>query len=365
MDSQPESMMPKHAHLKSRLVSMILDGTWESGRKVPSEAQLSKRYGVSRTTVIRALRDMEREGLVTRRQGAGTFVHSDVADQTTIGALIPGLAAGDIFLSVQRHLFRQSSRFNWQILSGEVLLPGDNDAAGHAPIDAAKKLVQSGVSGVVLVPHHIDGMIGRWNETMLNVFRDAKTPVVLLDRDYLEAPHRSAYDLVSLDNSRAGFELACHLLERDRKEFLFIGDPHAYSSSYGRLSGIRKALSLHELSLPDHYVLEGTEQGIAQSIKRVKKGDVDAVVCNSDHDAALLMRDCVAEGLNIPEDIAIVGFDDQPIARLLSTPLTTVAQPAEALAICAITTLRDRINFPDLPPRTVRVQGELIVRDST
>jgi len=358
-------MMPKHAQLKSNLASMILDGTWSSGVKVPSEAQLSKKYGVSRTTVIRALRDMEREGLVTRRQGAGTFVHSDVANQTTIGALIPGMSSDDIFLTVQRHLYRQSSRFNWQVLSGEVLLPGDSDAAGHAPIDAAKKLVQSGISGVILVPHHVDGMMGKWNETMINVFKDARVPVVLLDRDYLEAPHRSPYDLVSLDNSRAGFELGFHLLERGHNRVLYIGEPHAYSSSYGRLSGLRKALALQAISIPENSIFAGTEQGFAEAIKCVKSGNVDAIVCNSDHDAALLMRNCLSEGLSIPGDIAIAGFDDQPIARLLGVPLTTIAQPAEALAICVITTLRDRINFPDMPPRTIRVQGKLIVRDST
>jgi LacI family transcriptional regulator len=251
------------------------------------------------------------------------------------------------------------------VLSGEVLLPGDGDAAGHAPVDAAKKLVQSGVSGVILVPHHVEGMVGKWNNSMLNVFRDAKIPVVLLDRDFLEAPHRSQYDLVSLDNSRAGFELGCHLLERGRNRFVYIGDPHAYSSSYGRLAGLRKALALQELSLPDSDVLAGTEQSYAIVIERIRAGEIDTVVCNSDHDAALLMRDCQSEGLSIPDDLAVAGFDDQPIARLLSVPLTTVAQPVEALAICAITTLRDRLEFPDLPARTLRIQGELIVRDST
>ena len=176
-----DTLMPKHAHLRSVLSNLIQDGNWSSGQKLPSEAQLSSQYGISRTTIIRALRDMERDGLVTRRQGAGTFVSNDHTDRQTIGVLIPGLATNDIFLSVQSHIFRQSSRFNWQVLTGEVLLPGDNDAAGHAPVVAAKKLVQSGVSGVIMVPHHVDGKSDKCNDSMLNVFLNAKLPVVLLD----------------------------------------------------------------------------------------------------------------------------------------------------------------------------------------
>lgn len=365
MNSEMNTLMPKHAHLRSVLSSLIQDGTWANGQKLPSEAQLSSKYGVSRTTIIRALRDMEQDGLVTRRQGAGTFVSNNRNGQQTIGILIPGLATDDIFLSIQRHIFRQSSRFNWQVLTGEVLLPGDTDAAGHAPVVAAKKLVQSGVCGVIMVPHHVDGQSDKCNESMLNVFLNAKLPVVLLDRDFREAPHRSAYDLVSLDNSRAGFELGCHFLERGRRQLVYFGNPHAYPSTHARISGIRKALALQNLSLPDERIVDASEEGFSAIVKNVEEGAVDGVVCNSDHDAALFMRRCLEAGLTIPDQVSIAGFDNQPVARLLTVPLTTVAQPVQGLAIRAISTLQDRIAFPNISQATIRIKGELIVRSST
>jgi GntR family transcriptional regulator of arabinose operon len=360
-----DTLMPKHAHLRSVLSNLIQDGNWSSGQKLPSEAQLSSQYGVSRTTIIRALRDMESDGLVTRRQGAGTFVSNDHTGRQTIGVLIPGLATNDIFLSVQRHIFRQSSRFNWQVLTGEVLLPGDNDAAGHAPVVAAKKLVQSGVCGVIMVPHHVDGQSDKCNDSMLNVFLNAKLPVVLLDRDFHEAPHRSSYDLVSLDNSRAGFELGCHFLERGKRHLVYIGNPHAYPSTHTRISGVRKALALQNLSLPEERVVEASDEGFSAIVKHIEAGEVDGVVCNSDHDAALFMRRCLEAGLAIPDQVSIAGFDNQPVARLLAVPLTTVAQPVQSLAIRAISTLQDRIAFPDTAQATIRIKGELIIRSST
>jgi len=359
------TLMPKHVHLRSVLSKLIQDGNWSKGQKLPSEAQLSSQYGVSRTTIIRAMRDMERDGLLTRRQGAGTFVSNDHTDRQTIGVLIPGLATDDIFLSVQRHIFRQSSRFNWQVLTGEVLLPGDNDAAGHAPVVAAKKLAQSGVSGVIMVPHHVDGQSEKCNESMLNVFSNAKLPVVLLDRDIYKAPHRSEYDLVSLDNSRAGFELGCHFIERGKKRLAYFGNPHAYPSTHARISGVRKALALQNLTLTEERVVEASELEFSAMIKNIKAETVDGVICNSDHDAALFMRTCLKAGLAIPDQVSIAGFDNQPVARLLAVPLTTVAQPVQGLAIRAISTLQDRITFPDVSQATIRIKGELIVRSST
>ena len=80
---------------------------------------------------------------------------------------------------------------------------------------------------------------------------------------------------------------------------------------------------------------------------------VDAVLCNSDNDAALLIRKAISSGLAIPHQIAIAGFDDQPLVRLLTEPLTTVSQPVQALAIRLISMHRDRMEYPDLLPTTL------------
>ncbi len=308
---------------------------------------------------------MERDGIVSRRQGSGTYVRNDRSGQTAVGFLGPGLIPNDIFLSVQRHIFRQSSRFHWKLLFGEALLPGESDAAGHAPVDAAKMLVESGAQGVILIPHQLHGQAEQYNKTMLNVFQRAKIPVVLLDRDIAAAPDRSPLDLVSLDNRRAGYELGRHLLDRGRCQFAFVGEPHMYTSTYWRLAGLRQALALEALSLPENQVFGSSEIHYQSIVQQIEAGKVDAVVCKSDQNAALMMREILSAGLRIPDQVSLAGFDDQPVARLLTVPLTTVAQPVQGLAIRVLSTLRDRIIFPALPPTTVRLQGELVIRAST
>jgi len=70
-------------------------------------------------------------------------------------------------------------------------------------------------------------------------------------------------------------------------------------------------------------------------------------------------------GISIPSQIKLAGFDDTPTASLLTVPLTTVRQPAGAIALRAMSVMNDRIAHPQLPPVHVAVHCELVVRDST
>lgn len=91
---------------------------------------------------------------------------------------------------------------------------------------------------------------------------------------------------------------------------------------------------------------------------------IDALVCINDGLAALVMRSCQSQGLRIPEDIKIVGFDDSPIAPFLSVPLTTVRQPVKYIAQEAFRAMLSRLDDPDMPARDILITAELIVRES-
>jgi DNA-binding LacI/PurR family transcriptional regulator len=69
-------------------------------------------------------------------------------------------------------------------------------------------------------------------------------------------------------------------------------------------------------------------------------------------------------GLKVPQDVRIVGFDDLPINKLLPVPLTTIRQPAEALAHESVRTMIDRIEHSQMPARDIMVKTELIIRRS-
>ena len=77
------------------------------------------------------------------------------------------------------------------------------------------------------------------------------------------------------------------------------------------------------------------------------------------------MQAAAGLGCKVPGDLRLAGFDDAGFATLLATPLTTIRQPCRHLGITCIDAMLGRIRHPELPPRTILLQGELVVRAST
>ena len=93
---------------------------------------------------------------------------------------------------------------------------------------------------------------------------------------------------------------------------------------------------------------------------------IDGVLCNSDVWATALVCTCVERGLRVPEDLAIVGFDNIPQGRYTTVPLTTVQQPVKEIAKTAVNMLLSEINsFPSFIPETKILDCKLIIRKST
>jgi GntR family transcriptional regulator, arabinose operon transcriptional repressor len=97
----------------------------------------------------------------------------------------------------------------------------------------------------------------------------------------------------------------------------------------------------------------------------VRKYQPDGIACDNDRHAAIIMRHLLNARISIPGQIKLAGFDDTPTASLLTVPLTTVRQPAGAIAMRALSVMNDRIEHPHLPPVHVAVHCELVVRAST
>ena len=91
----------------------------------------------------------------------------------------------------------------------------------------------------------------------------------------------------------------------------------------------------------------------------------DAFVCRNDPLAAKLLQTLAALGLKVPRDIRVAGFDDAKIAKLLNPPLTTIRQPVKRLAETAVASLLERIRNPDLAPRAILLDAQMVVRRST
>jgi DNA-binding LacI/PurR family transcriptional regulator len=131
-----------------------------------------------------------------------------------------------------------------------------------------------------------------------------------------------------------------------------------------RISGYREVLTAQRKAAVQGSVWLGNPSDVALLESILRKDKPDAFLCANDLTAGNLMHTLMSLGKRVPEDVRIVGFDDVKYARLLPVPLTTIHQPCQNLGKVAISVMLDRIANPELPPREVLLDCDLVVRKS-
>lgn len=347
---------PRYQEIVDILVESITSGKLTPGQKLPSEAMLVKRYGTSRITVGRAMRELQQRGLIERIAGSGSYVRrrdrSAGGRQLVFGLLIPDLGETEIFEPICHGIATAPEA------SEHALLWGHSDANGSTKAQQAWQLceqyVERQVSGVFFAPLEFETDALPMNRRILSRLAEARVPVVLLDRHPSETPERNRPDLVGINNRQAGYLATQHLIELGCRRIGFLAYHGSPATINARLAGYRDALNAHGLRAE----VEATERTSDAS------GEIEAWVCINDRVAGQLMHVFLSRKVRIPEDVRIVGIDDVSYAGLLPVPLTTIRQPTRAIGAIALSTMLDRIDRPRMPPRDVLVDGELVIRNS-
>jgi DNA-binding LacI/PurR family transcriptional regulator len=192
---------------------------------------------------------------------------------------------------------------------------------------------------------------------------EAGIPVVLLDRDFVNYPDRSNFDLVGIDNHRAGYLLTRHLIQAGAKRIIFVMRQNSASTVDARAAGYRDALFTC-LGETRSFVFGSDFFTPYEVRKMLERERPDGIVCANDLTAARLMHTLLSVGVRIPADIRMVGIDDVNYAQFLPTPLTTLRQNCAEIGAVAMSTMLERLCYPNHPVRDVLVRGELIVRAS-
>jgi DNA-binding LacI/PurR family transcriptional regulator len=222
----------------------------------------------------------------------------------------------------------------------------------------ATYLAAGHVDGAIFVgPHGDDPLPGR--------LAAAGLPVVLSGR-----PSQGAgISFVDADN-RAGARLAVeHLLAAGRRRIATIHGTLDLGSGRDRLDGYHDALLAGGVPRDPRLEVAGnysaTTAGAAMERLIAQAPDLDAVFAASDSMAGAAVRVLQASGRRIPDDVAVVGFDDTPVARAVEPPLTTVRQPIPAMGREMARLLLQQLDEPGLVPSQVIFPTELVVRASS
>jgi GntR family transcriptional regulator of arabinose operon len=353
----------KHRRVFDHLLASIQSGQLKGGDRLPSEAELGKVFDASRITVAKAVLDLQRMGLVTRRPGAGTHVlaqHRDVGH--TFGLLIPELGLTDIFEPICNGMMRT------QFARPDALLWGNASNSVRDSAKNAEEMVHSfivkKVAGVFFAPLELTGEKDAANRRIARALDRAQIPIVLLDHCYTPYPERSAHDLVGVDNRRAGYIAASHLLDLGVQRLAFLGEENTANTVEARITGFYEALRIHRVAVEQNLVWRGNPQDETFIRRMLDAFRPEGIVCANDLTAARLMQTLLGLGASIPEEVRIVGMDDVRYAGLLPVPLTTIHQDCAGIGAAAMATMLQRIEHPELPIRDVLVPVRLVVRRS-
>jgi len=358
------SKAPKYRQIHDALKESIVTGEYVTGARLPSESDLVSVFGASRLTVNRALRELQLNGFIERRAGSGSYVSTAPASQGfAFGLLIPELGQTEIFEPICRGMAEAHLPEHHVLLWGKS--PSGSEQAEKLADDWCKQWTARRVSGVFFAPLEHTPQKDTVNGRIADLFQKAGIPVILMDRDLVNFPERSSYDVVGIDNRRAAYVLTSHLLSTGCKRIVFIGRLWSAPSCVARSFGYCDALRAAGAEFRENFVGH-VEPSDAASIRRIiEETQPDGIVCSNDYTAAHVMRVIESMGISVPEDVKLAGFDGVRYANLLRAPLTTIQQPCQELGVAAINAMVQRLLNPRLPARDIVLDFKLVIRASS
>ena len=270
----------------------------------------------------------------------------------TLGLIFPDVA-NPFFSEVARAVQHQAQAHGYDVFFY------NSDGSWEIELRALRSLADHAVDGIILCPS--SGLtLDRFRP-----FADRFRPIVTIVHA-LTHPHTSAV----LTATRAGARMAVdHLLDRGHRVIGLLGGPGSGFNLHSRHLGYRDALLARGLDFRSELVYSGApvfERGYTSTIDLLQQHpDVTAIFAYNDLLALGALRACRSIGRRVPEDCAVIGFDDIPLADWVSPALTTVRVDIHAMGSQAVTRLLEMLDAPDQLFPALLVPAELVVRETT
>jgi GntR family transcriptional regulator of arabinose operon len=353
-----EGAPPLYIQVSDILRQRILEGVWEDGAVIPPECQLCQEFAIARGTLRQALNKLDQESFLRREQGRGTFVtwsgvwrRPDGLPGSQIGFVVPYVRDTHVS-TILLGLERGAEEHGFSVVFSHVANSTQEQSA------ALSKFAEQDLAGIVLYP--VDSV----HVEPVDALVKAGYPIVLVDR-YLRGV---ITDYVMSDHFGGALRATQHLISLGHRRIAFVSWRDPAVSMEHRLIGYRCALA--EAGLPYDADLTCEVEGYPL-IKPESFCDllttrptITAIFAANDQIALSIYKAAHMAGRHIPQDLALVGFDDLDIAAQLDTPLTSVAQPAFEIGYTAARLLVNRINHVAQDTQQVILPTSLIVRQS-
>ena len=349
---------PKYQEISDWLREGISNGRCRPGDRLTSEPSLCEKFGVSRQTVRSAIAILEKEGLVVRRQGSGTYVSHFLsgAGRKKISLLFtyaddyifPAIISG-----VEEVLSKQGHRMSLSLTHNKV----ENERS------QLLSLLGDNIDGLLV--EAVKSALPNPNLDLYSELAARGVPIL-----FLNACHNRLNPNYILNSDEAGGRLAArHLIENGHKKIGGIFKHDDLQGAY-RYKGFATELYAQNLHLHENHILWYSTETLGQLFFPEKpdflldrlKG-ATAVVCYNDQVAVRFIQACTRAGINIPDDFSVVSFDNSNLCGIASVPLTSITHPGPEMGRLAAQTLLKMIHTPKQEIHHV-YQPELVVRAS-
>ena len=363
LDRPVPSKTPKHRQVYEELLAAIESGKYGPGERLPSEVELGRQFDTSRITVAKAVNELQKQGLISRRAGSGSHVLPRSATQGLVfGLLIPDLGRTEIFEPICQGMMRLPDAAAHSLLWSNAM--GTAAEQEREAEQLCHRYIAQKVAGVFFSPLEFTDHKDLINRRIVSALEKAGIPLILLDRHVAPYPERSAFDLVGIDNQRAGFMITAHLLRLNCRRICFLARAGSASTVDARAAGWREAQHAYGQIPQAGMECRGDPEDRDYIEKILQTVKPEAFFCANDITAAHLMQTLLAIGVVVPDEVRIVGVDDVKYAGLLPIPLTTQHQDCGDIGAAAMLAMLSRIAHPKLPARDILLHTRTIVRQS-
>lgn len=323
--------------------------------------QVARAAGVSVSTVSHVVNGTRPVAPATRQivleaMDRLEFTHRPVARSLAAGSTTTvGLAISSLSTTYWPELVagfqEEARRWDLQLLVADTAEDPDHEER------AVANLLAHHISGLVIIP------APGWQETTLRLLREHPIPFVVVDRI-----QDVRADQVGVENETSSAAIVDHLIQRGHTRIGMITGLEGLTTTEERRTGYLRAHRHRGVPVDESLLVGGgsTESGgrraMAELLSRPDRPT--AVFSAQDSMTVGALRALREADLRVPDDMAIVAFDEFPWGDVFEPRLTTVAQPCFALGARAIQMLRRRLQDPSVPPQTLRLSPEIVHRSS-
>jgi len=330
------------------------------GDKIQSQNELVKYYDVSLITVKKALSNLIAEGVLYSRIGKGTYIGDpkvklDLSKHRSIGVVLQNLEH-PFFAPLISQIERAADKAKYNMLL--------SSSAGNLEKEDVqiKHLAEIGINGLIIASLSLEYVASQ----ALRRLHEENYPYVMVS--YVHDP-----DIwyVGINHELGAFMATEHLIKEGYKKIGIIHGGKGNILGEVRKNGWQRALNEYNIKYFKNLifyldnVVERYESGYKIGKKFVHLKDrPEALFIYTDSAALGFQKAVLEEGLKVPEDVAIVGFNDIEASKHAAVPLTTIKQPIREIGKLAVQIVTDRIDGKDVPTRTI-LKPKLIVRNSS